>query len=79
MRMSFIPTGGAGSQVAPRITFSELSVVALTHAVENEGRWLPVGAKGTVVAVYADGVGYEVEFEEPFPAVVTLEAGDLSG
>ena len=32
---------------------------------------------GTVVAAYADGFGYEVEFERPFHAVVTLEVGDL--
>jgi hypothetical protein len=29
------------------------------------------------VAAYDDGVGYEVEFETPFHAVVTLEARDL--
>jgi hypothetical protein len=31
-----------------------------------------------VVAAYGDGLGYEVEFERPFHAVVTLEAGDLT-
>jgi len=33
---------------------------------------------GTVVAAYSDGMGYEVEFENPFHAVVTLEACDLA-
>ena len=65
----------AGSRIAG---FAELSVVALTHTVDVEGRSLPVGAQGTVVAAYEDGLGYEVEFERPFHAVVTLEAGDLT-
>jgi len=62
--------------MAPR--FAELSVVALAHAVDIDGRSLPEGTRGTVVAAYRDGVGYEVEFERPFHAVVTLEAGDLT-
>jgi len=43
-----------------------------------DDRTLPAGTKGTVVAAYSDGVGYEVEVFEPFHAVVTLEAGDLT-
>ena len=58
--------------------FAELSVVALTRAVEVEGQSLPEGALETVVAAYGDGVGYEVEFERPFHAVVTLQVGDLT-
>jgi hypothetical protein len=57
--------------------FAELSLVSTRHAVDVDGRTLPAGANGTVVAAYADGIGYEVEFFEPFHAVVTLEAGDL--
>ena len=58
--------------------FVELSVVTLTRDVDVDGERLPRGATGVVVAVYADGLGYEVEFEQPFHAVVTLEAGDLN-
>jgi len=29
------------------------------------------------VAAYRDGLGYEVEFDRPFHAVVTLNADDL--
>ena len=58
--------------------FAELSVVTLKNPVEVKGRSLPAGTPGTVVAAYADGVGYEVEFFAPFHAVVTLEADDLS-
>jgi len=47
--------------------------------VNIDGRILPTGTKGTVVAAYADGVGYEIEFFRPFQAMVTLKAGDLTG
>jgi hypothetical protein len=78
MTMSFM-RGGAPRRKRPAAKrFAELSVVALTHAVEIEGQSLPEGALGTVVAAYRDGTGYEVEFERPFHAVVTLEAGDLT-
>jgi len=56
---------------------SELSVVALTHPIEIDDKSLPAGSLGTVVAAYDDGLGYEVEFENPFHAVITLEARDL--
>lgn len=75
MIMSFML---AESPAAPVRRFAELSVVALTHSIEIGGQRLPTGAKGTVVAAYAEGAGYEVEFEQPFPAVLTLAAGDLA-
>lgn len=58
--------------------FAELSVVALAHSMDIDGRPLAKGSRGTVVAAYNDGIGYEVEFEHPFHAVFTLEAGDLT-
>jgi hypothetical protein len=58
--------------------FAELSIVALKNQVDVKGQSLPAGTRGTVVAAYRDGIGYEVEFFEPFHAVVTLEANDLS-
>ena len=61
-----------------RQSFAELSIVKLTRAVEVGGRVLDKGARGTVVGAYSDGIGYEVEFAEPFHAVVTLEFGDLT-
>jgi hypothetical protein len=61
-----------------RVTFAELSVVALLYDVEVKGRALPQGAHGTVVTPYPCGLGYEVEFEEPFHAVVTLDVTDLT-
>jgi len=78
MTMSTIRGGRPGKSRPIPHRFAELSVVALTRAIEVEGRSLPQGTPGTVVAAYRDGVGYEVEFERPFHAVVTLEAGDLT-
>lgn len=51
----------------------ELSTVALLCPVEADGHFLPCGATGTVVYVYSDGLAYEVEFNRPFHAVVTVE------
>lgn len=39
---------------------------------------LPKAAPGTVVGVYAGGEGYEVDFDRPFHAVVTLDRVDLA-
>ena len=53
-------------------------MVAIRHPVAVGERTLPTGTKGTVVAAYADGAGYEIEVFEPFHAIVTLEASDLA-
>lgn len=55
----------------------ELSIVALRHPLEHEGRLLPEGGKGTVVHAYRDGEHYEVEFSEPFPCAVTVARDDI--
>ncbi len=78
MVLSLIPNDPSPKEEAADPSFAELSVVALTRAVEIEGQSLPEGTSGTVVAASGDGVGYEVEFEHPFHAVVTLQAGDLT-
>jgi hypothetical protein len=54
---------------------NELDVVALTHALPDQG--LAIGDVGTVVHVYKDGQAYEVEFMTltgETIAVVTLDA-----
>lgn len=55
----------------------ERARVRLRRAVPQHG--LAVGAKGTVVHVYDEGAGYEVEFVagRKTPAVATLEPDDL--
>ncbi len=58
--------------------FAELSVVRLARSINIDGRSMAKGSCGTVVAAYHDGIGYEVEFEHPFHAVVTLDVRDLT-
>jgi hypothetical protein len=56
---------------------AEYTDVALARPVQEDGQLIPEGARGVVVAAYADGLAYEVEFERPFHAVVTLEQADI--
>jgi hypothetical protein len=60
-----------------RRSIPELGIVALRHPRECEGKVLPEGTTGTVVYVYRDGSGYEVEFAEPFHCVLTVGADDI--
>jgi len=61
----------------PNASLNELTRVSIVRRVDADGRWLPVGATGTVVHAYADGRAYEVEFTQPFPCLVTLLRTDL--
>lgn len=56
----------------------ELSVVSLARDIEADGLTFPAGARGTVVAAYADGKGYEVELFDPVHAVVTVETRGMA-
>ena len=78
MVLSLKPIDPFRKEEAAELGKAGFSVVALTRAVEVEGQSLPEGTLGTVVAAYGDSVGYEVEFERPFHAVVALQAGDLT-
>jgi len=69
---------GPTARASEAARFAELAPVTLKRPIEAEGRRLPAGGRGTVVAAYRDGIGFEVEFFEPFHAVVTLEADDLA-
>lgn len=56
----------------------ELDLVRLLAEVKlDEGR-LPIGAMGTAVYRHRDGEAFEVEFIDPFPAVVTLRASEIT-
>jgi hypothetical protein len=58
--------------------FPEHSIVALLSGFTLEdGRLLPPKTEGTVVGVWANGEAYEVEFDKPFHAVVTIPAAKL--
>ena len=63
--------------MARAASIPELSIVALTHPHECKGKVLPEGTTGAVVFAYRDGAGYEVEFDEPFHCVVTVERDDI--
>lgn len=75
--------GGRASATRPAPNaaraFPELSVVSLVRDVKADGRTFPAGARGTVVAAYADGKGYEAELFEPVHGVVTVETKDIAG
>lgn len=56
----------------------EFSLVVLCTPIDlDDGRTLAVGAEGAIVAVWADGEAYLVEFVAPFHAVVTVPASNL--
>lgn len=67
----------AARAAGPVVRFSEHTVVRLAHDVEVGADTMPAGSSGIVVGAYSDGDGYEIEFEAPFHAVVTLAADDL--
>ena len=60
-----------------RPAFEEFTEVSLVRPVAIHGISMPMGARGTVMAVYADQMAYEVEFEDPRHVVLTLEEGDI--
>jgi hypothetical protein len=55
----------------------DFTEVTLKRAVDVQGVHLPAGAHGVVMAAYADGQAYEVEFEAPRHVVLTLEGEDI--
>ena len=68
-----------GSSGKARVRLPEHCMVRLaSHFDLGDGRTLPVGALGAVVFVHGNGEAYEVEFIEPFHAVATIPALDLS-
>ena len=67
------PTAG----VAPGSALAEYAYVRLLHAIEAGGTTYSAGTRGMIVHRHADGVGYEVEFEQPAFRVVTLTGRDI--
>lgn len=53
------------------------SAVRLRHPVQVGGVTYPAGCRGVIVHRHADGIGYEVEFEEPAFRVITLTGSDI--
>ena len=55
--------------------FADLDLVRVRNPVmTDEGIEVPAGSRGAVVAIYANGVAYEVEFEA---GLATIEAALL--
>ncbi len=55
--------------------FADLSSVRVSHdVVTDEGQAVLAGTRGTVVAIYAGGAAYEVEFDY---GTATIEAAQL--
>lgn len=57
--------------------FPDYSRVALTSDVQHQGRVFPAGTKGVIVDRHGDGLAYEVEFEQPAFAVISLTGDHL--
>lgn len=76
--MSFVTMHHAIAADSTHALFPELSVVETLCAVEtDEGVTVPVGSRGTVVAIWGDGQAYEVEFTRPVVGVATMLANML--
>lgn len=58
-------------------TMPELSIVALKNERSCEDGILPPGTQGTIVHVYNDEAGYEVEFSEPFRCILTVSRDEV--
>ncbi len=57
-----------------RSDLRDLDRVAITVAVvSDDGDTIPAGTEGTIVAVWRDGAGFEIEFADPPGALATVE------
>lgn len=66
------------SSAGPETSINELDVVRLTQPViDRDGRHIASGSRGTVVAIYPDGLNCEIEFTTPFEALATVEIASL--
>lgn len=73
-KSSLPPVGGLGSEPV-----RELDRVRILRAVSGDDDvTVPAGTTGTVVAIYADGEAFEVEFTEPVDTLATVEADTVS-
>jgi hypothetical protein len=59
------------------VLLDEYSAVRLRHSVEVGGVTYPAGCRDVIVHRLADGIGYEVEFEEPAFRIITLTGSDI--
>lgn len=67
----------AGRPLKPPPGLNNLDCVVLGEEVDTGAGRLPRGARGTIVLVWRDGDAFEVEFSNPFPALVTLRPNQV--
>lgn len=75
--MEVVPCRATGSEMDRHEPIPDFTEVTLKRAVDVQGVHLPAGAHGVVMAAYADGLAYEVEFEAPKHTVLTVEGRDI--
>jgi hypothetical protein len=59
------------------VLLGEYSAVHSSHPVQVGGVTYPARCRGVVVHPHADGIGYELEFDEPAFRVSTLTGSDI--
>ena len=59
--------------------FVELSRITLARPVKADEGTVPAGAIGTIAHIWHSGKACEVEFIEPFHAIATVKANDITG
>lgn len=58
--------------------FRELDRVRVSEQVEGEdGKAVPAGSEGAIVAIWGDGATYEVEFTGPVETLASIQHGIL--
>lgn len=58
--------------------FRELDrVQTVADVVGEEGERIPAGSTGTVVAIWGDGVAFDVEFTRPFETLAAIAPENL--
>jgi hypothetical protein len=67
----------SAAKATATVLLDEYSTVRLSHPVQVGGVTYPAGCRGVIVHRHADGIGYEVEFEEPAFRVITLTGSDI--
>jgi len=75
--MRVVPCHATGTEMDRHEPIPDFTEVTLKRAVDVQGVHLPAGTHGVVMAAYADGLAYEVEFEAPKHAVLTVEGRDI--
>ena len=76
-RRNLVPylSTGSHSHRRTRHVWAEHDVVSLSSPIQvSDGRSLPKGSVGAAVGIWKGGAAYEVEFNQPFHAVVTVPA-----